>query len=347
LSDAEIVELIGHRDKDDTTVAGVSNEEIAAELAKPKPAKAEGIEAGQADIDDKYKAIPAEFEGFTMVRLDSNGVLFEFPASLLKSKVFRGALPHRCMRCGARGHLQPHLVIFAHHMVDSASLEMQFVAGPVMDGSEAMNLSISDILEKLPRIRRLPPPADLPMPYWICDQCSPAKMISAQNEIDRNTGQGCCRLEIPRLWRAEEFVVNLGCEGTAICEEIRRVMQEHPEEPWDMLAGVVQQRLRQWYNPHKGERFVAYTPDRSHGRSEDGVCGVVVSNRRLIQNCDRRHHESEKGEPIELSFSMHNGQLRLKIKTPNWTVKNQVVDKAGLERLRRALGQEKFLTTWH
>ncbi len=344
LSDAEIVDLIGHRDKDDTTVAGTSTREITAALVEARQSDAK---PGQAQADDKYKPVPAELEGFTLARLDSNGVLFEFPASLLAGTVLRGALPRCCMRCGTKGHLQPHLAIFAHHMTDSASLEVQFVDGPMIDGQDAMNMPIEEVLEKLPRVKRVPSPANLPMPYWICDQCSPSNMVLAQNDIDRDTGAGACRLLLPILWRAEKFVLNLGCDGTAICEEIRKAVQDHPEEPWDSLAGVVQQRLRQWYHPHKAERFVSYTPDRSHGRSEDGVYGVVVSNRRLILNCDRRHYESEKGEPIELSFSMQGGQLRLTTKTPNWTVKNQVVDKAGLERLRRALANENFLTTWH
>ena len=342
LSDAEIIELIGHRNRDDSTISGVPVEftpvEISNEIAE---------EIGQGPAT-KYAPIPAELEGFRLVRISRHGVLFEFPATLLEGNLIRSALPRRCLRCGTKGHLHPHLVIFSHHMNDCSTLETEFVDSTAMISStEAMNLPIDEILEKLPNVKTVPEPANKPMPYWICDQCSPSNMILAQNEINRQTGQGLCLLQIRRFWRAEEFLLDLHCEDTAMHEEVRRALREHPETPWDTLPGVVQQRLKQWYKPHKGERFVTYMPDRSHSRSEDGISGIVVSNRRIIHNCDRRHRESEKGEPIELSFSMQGKQLRLTVQTPTWEVKSQVVDKVGLERLRRALAQENFQTTWH
>ncbi len=343
LSDAEIIDLIGHRNLDDSTVSG-------------RPAEFKAVELGDDFVSEdaekrqtkEYAPIPPELEGFRLVRISRHGVLFEFPASLLEGKLLRGALPRRCLRCGTKAHLQPHLVIFSHHMADCSTLETEFVDSLAMiSGHEAMNLSMDEVLEKLPIVKSVPAPANLPMPYWICDQCSPSNMILAQNEINRNTGQGQCLLQIRRFWRAEEFLSSINCENTSLHEEVCRALRDNPETPWDTLPGVVQQRLKQWYKPHKGERFVTYVPDRSHGRSEDGVSGIVVSNRRIIHNCDRRHRESEKGEPLELSFSMQGKQMRLTVKTPTWEVKNLVVDKSGLERLRRALAKEKFQTTWH
>ncbi len=347
ISDAEIVDLIGNRSKDDSTVAGESVEAISAALSKELGSILQETTAGQGRTRE-FRKLPADLENLRLVRVDFHGVLLEFPGSLLENKRFRGAMPRRCLRCGSKNYLRPHLIVYSHHMADSSKLETEFVdSTAIMRGHDAMKLPGEELLDKLPAVKRVPAPANLPMPYWICKQCNPSKMIAAQNKIDSSTGLGSCRLQIRRYWRAEEFIIAMGAENTAIHEEIRQALKKYPEDPWNMLAGVVQQRLRQWYQPHNEERFMAYTPDRSHGRSEDGVTGIVVSNRRIICNCDRRFHESQKGEPIELSVSMSEKQMRLSLTTPNWNIRNLVVDKVGLERLRRALAKQKFIATWH
>ena len=114
----------------------------------------------------------------------------------------------------------------------------------------------------------------------------------------------------------------------------------------NMVAGNSNSAPRRWYGPHRGERFVSYTPDRTHSRTEDGMGGVVVSSRRMIYNSSMQHRESTKGEPLELSFARESGQLTLCIKGPTWEIKNMVVDKSGLESLRRALTKERFTAVW-
>jgi hypothetical protein len=170
--------------------------------------------------------------------------------------------------------------------------------------------------------------------------CSPANMIFAQGSEDR------CRIQIARLWRAEEFLVNVRGEGTPAFEELQRRLEENPQTPWDTLPGVVQQRIRQWFKPIKKEKYIAYIPDRTRSRTEDGMVGVVVSTRRLIYNSSMRHYENEKGSPLELDFAMESGRLGLHIKGAGWEIKNMIVDKPDLENLRRSLTGEKFPAVW-
>jgi hypothetical protein len=339
ISDDQILHWIGPESKEDTVhavpaLSGASETE-GANHTHP---------ASELDRGPLFGGV----EGFHLERIDNRGALFSFPAALLENPSFRVTMPRRCLRCGATSHISVRLVIFGPNMADCATAEPDFLDSSFrLSDQEARNLPMEEILSRLPNLSRLPTPANLPMPYWICDLCSPSKMVYAQNEIPFETGQGRCRLQIQRLWRAEEFLVNVGGADSQAHRELLAAIQSHPETSWDMLSGVVQQRLRQWYAPNRGERFIAYAPDRSHTRTEDGMAGVVVSTRRLIYHTSLRHRESEKGESVELIFAMDGGRLTLKIRTPNWEVKNMVMDKAGLERLRRALSQEQFNAVWH
>jgi hypothetical protein len=343
-SDKQIADWIGPRFRDDTAVVereGDLPHSVAdePEVSIPRPSRISRQSVGE----DLTAGVP----GFRIVRISSRGVLFEFPASFLRDIRFRSAMPRRCLRCGTIAHIQPHLIIFGHEMHDSSGIDAEYVDGPSqLSETEARNLPAEEILQKLPSIRNIPAPADHPMPYWICDMCSPSNMIYAQNEIHKD-GEGTCRLQIRRLWRAEEFLINAGGEDSGADQAIKKELEKNPELPWDTLSGVVQQRLRQWYSPRPGERFVAYMPDRRRARTEDGMAGVLISNRRLIYHSSMRHRESDKGEPIELDFRSDQGQMRLHIKTPSWEAKNMIVDKASLSRLRRALHKENFNAKWH
>ena len=336
VSDAEILDWIGPQSKEDTISTAMAAPSV---MEEPSPGTG-GTGRGGGNLS-------AGSEGFELVRIGRRGALFEFPATMLEDKSFRSAMPRYCLRCGTHANLHPHVIIFGHQMKECSSMEAEYLDSPgELSEHEARNLTIEEVLEHLPKINKVPPPANLPMPYWICDMCSPFNMVFALNKIHPKTGEGNCRLQIQRLWRAEEFLVHAGGKGTEAHDEILDALADNPQTPWDMLPGVVQQRLRQWYGPHRGERFVSYTPDRAFSRTEDGVGGVVVSSRRMIYNSSMRHRESEKGEPLELSFARESGRLTLHIKGPTWEIKNMVVDKSGLESLRRALTKERFTAVW-
>jgi len=345
VSDADILDWIGSEAHDDT---------VHGDSALSDAEKTETVPEGTAAVvaspsaADFPKGFSAGAEGVFLIRVDSRGALFEFPAAMLNDKAFRSALPRRCLRCGATAYLSPRLVIFGPSMKDCTTAEAEFLDQSMqLNEKELRNLSPEEVLNRLPTLSRLPHPLELPMPYWICDLCSPSKMIYAQNELHSDTDERYCRLQLQRLWRAEEFLLATSGKDTEAHRELIDALEAHPETPWDTLAGVVQQRLRQWYAPNRGERFIAYTPDRSHTRTEDGMAGVVVSTRRLIYHTSLRHRESEKGESLELNFAMDANRRTLRIQSPNWEVKNMIVDKAGLACLRRALIQQKFNAVWH
>jgi hypothetical protein len=337
VTDVEILDWIGKPDKDETQ-ADAPAVEVPEELI------------GNAEIPEEPKAkrdLTIDEAGFQLVRISSRGVLFEFPAQKLFDKHFRAAMPRCCMRCGTKSHVQPRIIIFSHEMMDSSTIELDYVTDRVeVSDHDARNMPIEQILEHLPKVQRLDSPGDLPMPYWMCDMCSPSNMIFARGEFGRDGEGGTCRLQIRRLWRAEEFLVNAGGESSGAHQYIQEELEKNPERPWDTLAGVVQQRLQQWYRPHRGEVFVTYVPDATRARTENGMSGIVVSSRRLIYHTSMRHRELNKGEPLELEFGLRGQEGTLRLKGPKWEVSKIAVTKLGLERLRKGLNKEGFAVTW-
>ena len=175
--------------------------------------------------------------------------------------------------------------------------------------------------------------------------CSPAGLVYARGEVHKEK-PSLGTFRINRYWRAEEFLRQIGAEGSPAHKAVLDVISQHEETPWDQLAGVVQHRIQQWYRPQKGDRFVTYVPLLTRARAERGMDGLLLSNRRLIYNCDRRHKECNKGERLELDFTMQDEKLTLHIVGPNWELQNLPVDRAGLNTLRRALAQEQFPVSW-
>ncbi len=283
-----------------------------------------------------------------IVKVDGQGTLIEFATSLLHQPEFRAAFPRKCIRCDARVHLRAHAVIFAPQLMDSMSMEAEHKAGElVLSNEEVHGLTNQQVLDRLPEVPNVPPPGNLPMPYWLCDMCRGSGQISGQIQVNRETGGGFCRLLIRSSRRALGFIdaaLGSGVEGYQL---VKDRVDQLVENPWDNLAEVVQHRLQQWFQPKQGEQFLAFAPDRDYARTEDGMAGVVITNQRLIAHSSLRHREALVTEALELTHSSGAGKGHVTIKTANWTIPRMTIDREGIARLRRGLSLGKFMAVWH
>ena len=304
--------------------------------------------AASSDSSDEAPAAAGPRPDVRIVKVDGHGTLIEFATSLLHQPEFRAAFPRQCIRCDARVHLRAHAVIFAPQLVDSVSLEAEHKAGElVLSNEEVHGLTNQQVLDRLPEVPNVPPPGNLPMPYWLCDMCSGSGQVSGQIQVNPETGGGFCRLLIRSPRRALGFIdaaVGNGVEGYQL---VRDRVDQLVENPWDNLAEVVQHRIQQWFQPRQDEQFLAYTPDRDYARTEDGMAGVLITNQRLIAHYSRRHREAPVTEALELTYSSGAGKGHVAITTANWTIPRMTVDRDGIARLRRGLSLGKFMAVWH
>lgn len=305
-----------------------------------KPQEMAAISSGTA-------ILPVVSDAIRLVKSDPSGALFEFPALRLGETAFRCAMPRKCLRCGGRTNLQAHIIIYATMMMDSPSLEAEHAAGALaLRGPEVMDLGNEELLARLPRVPNVPPPADAPMPYWLCDLCVARDMISGQIRVN-SEGEGLCRLWIGNLRRAEEFMVAAGGNGTAGHAELRHRIASLAENPWSSLPLAVQNRIQQWFRPQPSEHFIAYIPDRDRARSENGLAGIIISDKRIICHTMSRHKESPAGEKLEIHEVVNNGRQCLAIRCPSWEFKYLATDREGLAMLKHALTRGKIQAAWH
>lgn len=284
-----------------------------------------------------------------VVTIEPNGVLLEFPAARLLDASFRAAFPRRCLSCGAQVHLRAHMIIFAARLTDSFSLEAEHSAGALaLSNDEVRGLSNEEVLSRLPRIPNVPPPADLPMPYWVCDMCScsGAGLLSGQFQPGGADEKGLCRLWVGSMHRALEVMGAAGAEGTPDYARLKERVESTAENPWDLLPSVIRHRLEQWFHPESHERFLAYVPDRDHARTEDGMAGVVITDRRLIYHTHARHRETGIQDSVDLEPSMSGSKHNVRIRTSGWEVHHFTVDRDGLAHMRRALTVGRFKAHW-
>lgn len=282
-----------------------------------------------------------------LVKFGDAGALMEFQAARLREVSFRSAMPRRCLRCGTATHLFAHIIIYSGQLVDNVSLEAEHAAGELRLSEEhARDLSPQQLLDRLPLVANVPEPGNLPMPYWVCDMCSGAGLIGGQIQVNTQSGNGLCWLKIRNLRRALEFMENAGGGATKAFRQLRERVESSIENPWEQLPSVIQHRVEQWYKPGAGEQYIAYVPDRDRTRTEDGMSGLLISNRRLIFHTRLRHSETTSDKPLKLRLSNDSGKLSVKLTTPTWDIKHLVLDRDGANLLRRALVVSGFKPVW-
>ncbi|MFW5690254.1 MAG: hypothetical protein ACOCVI_02270 [Planctomycetota bacterium] len=285
--------------------------------------------------------------GMRIVKFSSREAVLEFPARRLEDPRFRCAMPRQCLRCGQRNHLRAHVIIFTPELRDSFSIEEEHQAGGmVLSNTEVRGLTGEQILSRLPKVPNIPPPGNLPMPYWVCDMCTAVGMIGGQINVNPETRKGTCRLRIRSLRAAEQFMVAAGAGESEDHDAIKAKLDAQEENPWDDLPETVQHRVKQWYKPHDSERFVAYVADRDRARTEDGMAGILITTDRLIYHQAYRHDESSIHEAAELTLAMAGPKGDLSLRTPGWQVKRMRVDRDGVKTLRRGLFKSSAKAHW-
>ncbi len=331
----------------------ISEDDILS-MINEEPDESELLESAGDDLDESSfgsgtimaQQIGQESPGLVLIRLGRRGVLFEFPADRLVDPTFRCAMPRLCLRCGTRTHLSARVIIYGTALMDRHELHtLQESDQFAHRQASAERLPNDELLAALPEVPNVPPPANLPMPYWMCDMCEPEDAILGQVIENAKTGEKTCRLQLANPHRAQEFLRAAGGRPEDLDKLAQRCSADQ-EKPWDLVPATVRQRLKGWYTPQGDEHFLGYVPDRALSRTEEGMAGLIVSDRRLVYYSNKRHKEASQDQPITLELAMTHEQGQLSIETPGWKVQRMNVDREGIRCLRRSLTLGRFRTTW-
>jgi len=214
-------------------------------------------------------------------RIDEMGAFFEFPTERLNDVRLRGAFPHLCLSCGSGENLDVHLIVFSERLPERdyhrANEYVSRVVGRLNNNAQAKD---PGWIEQLPRLQTMPPPFDLPFPYYVCPRCSAiGAVVTHVLHHDRTE---YCQINIQNLKMAAVFLSNAGGTGSEDHKRLAAAAKQQHHDRWQLLPLPVRNRLRQWYQPVESERFLGYYADEDFAKAEAGVAGLVLTDRRLI-----------------------------------------------------------------
>jgi hypothetical protein len=282
-----------------------------------------------------------------LVSIERRGALFEFPADRLRSDEFRCAVPRVCVHCLAPAHLTAHVIVFSPQLRDSISLEGEHPAGRLSIPQDKLAEAEGPaLLNLLPEVPDVPPPGNLPMPYWVCELCRGRGWIAAQIKVNPKTGKGVCRLLLRNLKLALAFLGKAGGKATREYRKLEDFVARIEQDPWDALPSVVRHRVEQWFRPRIGERFLAYVPDRSFARTEDGMNGLVVSSHRLVYHHPPLHQESPRQNELSIQVRLAKDKEVATIEAARFKGRPIALDRGGMMLLRQALSHGDFKAQW-
>lgn len=219
--------------------------------------------------------------------VSQKGVMLVFDSSFLENPGFRVSMPIACAFSGARKRSDLMARPFAFFDQSQGALRN---AQEVEAGHEHRMIDAivtEDLVTLMGRLEKLPPPFNLPMPYYV--GIDHVHMSIECHTLRREEGGTTCYVLIPNGWYALEWLRNVngacGSEYRLLTHDVALLWSK----AWEGVSEVVRQRLGTWVGFEPGERFRFYVNDAEFGSKDEGLAGVVFTDRRMIYHRYHRH----------------------------------------------------------
>jgi hypothetical protein len=230
--------------------------------------------------DERSPVSPGQPCEVKLIRIDSEGAHFEFPATGLANEHLRNSFPRKCAGCGTRGDLQVHLLYWRDRMPVNDALTWQARQdGPVGRLASYERPFERGLLRQLPIARGLPSPYNLAFPIFTCAHCRPSREV--RGRVITHGDHEVCRLSISSLAVAVDFFRDNGGRNEPDYHRLIEERDQHPDS-WRALDARIRQRVSQWFSPREDERFVGFFRDADLPVQDAGGSGVVLTSRRLV-----------------------------------------------------------------
>jgi DNA-directed RNA polymerase subunit M/transcription elongation factor TFIIS len=271
------------------------------------------------------------YPNLVVAEVSQRGVLMAFDSSFLEHTGFRLSFPTQCVFSG-------HNVY--HELVAKPLGFFDQSQGEIRNAQEIENRrEITLVSDMTPRramglmgsIDQLPTPFKFPMPYYVSIdhvtmsmECSTAK---------RGDGGGTCYVLVPTGGVALQWLQNVN----GICGDdvrlLRRDVSFMWSDQWQQLPEHIRHRLSTWVAFEGGEHFQYYFNDAEFGKKDEGLAGVVLTDRRLIYHKYHRKGSVRYGENPKLILSPDGDFAGLTVQTLDGSSKAALFRFTDLEML--------------
>jgi hypothetical protein len=258
-----------------------AHQEKTAEAAEaPKPAMADSHSLDRNEDAGRGRELTVE-------RIGSSGVRFSFPAGMFMLTGFRASMPLVCVGCGKTDVSS----LIARPLIWADRLTRDVPEVGDIDTRYQIQLrdqqSPRDVIESMRPMEEFRSPFNQPLPYYVCHQCAPQMKIECRT-VERQSGLSC-ELTLP-LGR---FALDWLGRVNGVCgddhEALESAVMRLETSGWRSIPSQVRRRLTVWFDFEPDEQFVGYLNDGDFARSDAGLGGMVITDRRLVY-CKYHHH---------------------------------------------------------
>jgi len=273
------------------------------------------------------------------------GVQLSFASRFIKHTRFRLSMPIKCTyTCNME---RKRLLVRPLAFLDRSQAKIRN-AHEIEAGHECHLGDIrvdESLLSRLGVIEGLPEPFHLCFPYYVSDDHS-GKSLKC-NTTKRPDGGITASVLIPDGRYALEWLaaVNGKCgkEYQLLQKDVARLWQDQ----WGGLPEKVRERLNTWVEFQPDEQFRYYIHDADIARKDEGLAGVVLTNRRLIYHKYHKQGQVVFGEDAKLIVKPDGQFAGLTVRSEEGSVRAARFHFNDLEKLRDAaqeLGMELIMS---
>ncbi len=213
-------------------------------------------------------------------KVSPGGVRFAFDSVWLEHEGFRASMPVRCVFSGNadRSRLLARAMIFTDRSTAENPSDKMITAT-----HEVRNIGDREtrqIMAAMDTIQSMPGAFALPVPYYLHEKYA-AHVLQCRTHT-RSSGGITCDVLIPDAVCALEWLARVNGICGKEYELLQRDVSMLHGDAWRDLPETTRQRLAQWCRLRPHEVFEEYFPDADLARADDGLAGVVLTDKRLV-----------------------------------------------------------------
>jgi len=309
----------------------------AAPAVAPAQAQAAPVQQGEQAHDYPGELFPQSHRPHLVVQdISQSGVVLAFDSCWLEHAGFRASLPMRCIFTGEADKTQ--LIAKPLAFIDRSQCKVrnprEVERNHEIYVTEKMRTR--DLLKMMGLIENLPQPFNRAMPYFTHRRKS-SDCLTCQTR-KRSDGGITCEVTVPE----GDYALHWLAAVNGVCGEEYELLQRDVgllgNDAWAALSDTCRQRIGAWAKFGRGEAFRLYLNDAEFGKADEGLAGVIVTDKRLVYH--KYHHEGEVelAKPITLHIAKQETMARISLEVAGKRAKVGNILVAHLDQLREAIG---------
>ena len=263
-----------------------------------------------------------------------SGVVLSFDSKFLKHDGFRLSMP---VACAFTGDVERVNLIARPLAFLDQSRGLLRNAYEVEAGHEAkLNKTqiAKEMLARMGVIEQFSEPFRFPFPYYVrSDHSSQSLKCCTSKKPD---GPIVAHVTIPEGHVALRWLRHVngvcGPEYALLQKDVARLWQGE----WVGMDETVRRRIEVWAHFQNGERFRYFINDADMPKKDEGLAGVILTDRRLIYKKFHREGQVEYGTAAQLIIRPDGTMAGLRVKTENGTFKCARFHFDDLQKLKKA-----------